>query len=295
MRYLKVLKDTISRLKAELKTRINQATAQSQFNINLQEWLAEKDAQLKQVTKDRDSLKARNDKVIRLIDIAQKANDAQSEQEVATSASFQEAMALTMLEQSQEQVAKLQEALQEERERGDKFLADHQATLAEMEQETVELANKENELLKLRRDLDEYRRELDKANNYIVKLGNLLGANGEDTPEIRIAELKAQLEQWQALGVIAIHVEPGEHGEGEEVPVTPEFIKSSLTYLQGEWDDAERRISKMETQLEGLRDIFRHTHVKNGKDDRCKQCGLDLRNEIHANPRSIQPNLKETR
>jgi hypothetical protein len=43
-------------------------------------------------------------------------------------------------------------------------------------------------------------------------------------------------------------------------------------------DSYETRIGTLESQLEK----FKHTHVNNGVDDACKQCGLDLRNEIHT-------------
>ncbi len=32
---------------------------------------------------------------------------------------------------------------------------------------------------------------------------------------------------------------------------------------------------------ERLLKIYKHSHVSNGIDDKCKKCGLDLRNEIH--------------
>lgn len=31
---------------------------------------------------------------------------------------------------------------------------------------------------------------------------------------------------------------------------------------------------------------FKHIHVNNGKDDYCKECGYDLRSEIHSSARS---------
>lgn len=31
-----------------------------------------------------------------------------------------------------------------------------------------------------------------------------------------------------------------------------------------------------------IRRAFKHTHLNNGKDDTCKDCGLDLRDSIHT-------------
>jgi len=44
--------------------------------------------------------------------------------------------------------------------------------------------------------------------------------------------------------------------------------------------DRVQRISAGE--LQALREAFSHTHVNNGENDNCKECGLDLRNMIHA-------------
>jgi len=41
------------------------------------------------------------------------------------------------------------------------------------------------------------------------------------------------------------------------------------------------RADTLARERDQLLATFRHTHVNNGVDDACKQCGLDLRNEIH--------------
>ena len=58
-----------------------------------------------------------------------------------------------------------------------------------------------------------------------------------------------------------------------------------------EQDEASHKLANVEIELETLLRIFRHTHVNNGipGDDRCKQCGLDLRHEIHKRI-AAQPN-----
>ena len=40
---------------------------------------------------------------------------------------------------------------------------------------------------------------------------------------------------------------------------------------------------------EGLKRLARHTHVNNGQNDACKECGHDLRNEIHLLWREERP------
>jgi len=59
----------------------------------------------------------------------------------------------------------------------------------------------------------------------------------------RSIELEKRVEEY---GKVMIHVVPGEHGEGEEVPATPESIRGLLKELQREWDNAERRIAELE-------------------------------------------------
>lgn len=35
-------------------------------------------------------------------------------------------------------------------------------------------------------------------------------------------------------------------------------------------------------EVDTLRRAFAHTHVNNGTDDACAECGLDLRNPVHT-------------
>lgn len=44
-----------------------------------------------------------------------------------------------------------------------------------------------------------------------------------------------------------------------------------------------QEIIKLEMRIAELQSCFKHTHVNNENqyDDRCKQCGLDLRDKIH--------------
>jgi len=35
------------------------------------------------------------------------------------------------------------------------------------------------------------------------------------------------------------------------------------------------------TEVDSLRKAFEHTHVNNGEDDACAECGLDIRNPVH--------------
>ena len=35
-------------------------------------------------------------------------------------------------------------------------------------------------------------------------------------------------------------------------------------------------------EVASLRRAFQHMHVSNGVDDACAECGLDLRNQVHA-------------
>jgi len=60
--------------------------------------------------------------------------------------------------------------------------------------------------------------------------------------------------------------------------------KSATTPEQNQatWQE----IIKLELRVAELEHRFRHYHVNNGKNDRyddsCKQCGLDLRDQIHT-------------
>lgn len=51
-------------------------------------------------------------------------------------------------------------------------------------------------------------------------------------------------------------------------------------------------IEELKKRILQLESVFRHRHVNSGieHDDSCKQCGLDLRDEVHrsiVNPRKI--------
>ena len=53
----------------------------------------------------------------------------------------------------------------------------------------------ERELAEARKQRDDYIAESTAANDYIRKFGVLLDANGDDTPEVRIAEMKRELSE----------------------------------------------------------------------------------------------------
>lgn len=59
------------------------------------------------------------------------------------------------------------------------------------------------------------------------------------------------------------------------LPTTPKSIRGDLELVLPALQDAQADTAR-------LIETFRHTHV-NGQDgtDRCKSCGLDLRDEIH--------------
>lgn len=52
--------------------------------------------------------------------------------------------------------------------------------------------------------------------------------------------------------------------------------------------------TQMEAELDEVLQAFRHRHVNNGENDVCKQCGLDLRHEIHERVAAL-PNEKVQR
>ena len=43
----------------------------------------------------------------------------------------------------------------------------------------------------------------------------------------------------------------------------------------------KKRSEKFEAAAEELKNVFKHMHVNNNEDDRCKKCGLDLFHKIH--------------
>ena len=50
---------------------------------------------------------------------------------------------------------------------------------------------------------------------------------------------------------------------------------------QGKHLECDQEISRLRAQIICLRTAFKHIHVSNRIDDRCKRCGLDLRDDIH--------------
>lgn len=64
-----------------------------------------------------------------------------------------------------------------------------------------------------------------------------------------VEQIKQLTKQVDEYGKVMTNVVPGEHGEGEEVPATPESIRYLLKELQSEWDNAERRITKLRAEL----------------------------------------------
>jgi hypothetical protein len=47
------------------------------------------------------------------------------------------------------------------------------------------------------------------------------------------------------------------------------------------YDEAQAEIDGLNREIAYLRKTFEHTHVNNGKDDGCAECGLDVRNPVH--------------
>jgi hypothetical protein len=61
---------------------------------------------------------------------------------------------------------------------------------------------------------------------------------------------------WQrVLATVHTNTVPGEDGMGEEVPATPESVRDHMTYLQSEWDAAERRAGELERERSLLADF----------------------------------------
>lgn len=94
---------------------------------------------------------------------------------------------------------------------------------------------------------------------------NCVVAHAVKKAESTVAEMKEELRKF---GAVMVHVVPGEHGEGEEVPATPESIRASLDGLQDEWDNAERRVSALKEELKGVRqivvDLYAIVRLQNG-------------------------------
>lgn len=63
------------------------------------------------------------------------------------------------------------------------------------------------------------------------------------------AEKEEALSRLSEFGAVAINVVPGDHGQGEEVPSTPESLRAYIAELQGEWDGAERRAAAFRDKL----------------------------------------------
>ena len=55
-----------------------------------------------------------------------------------------------------------------------------------------------------------------------------------------------------------------------------------LAWASNEIDRLTEGQEQQAAEIESLISIYRHYHQNNGQDDACRQCGLDLRNEIHA-------------
>lgn len=64
-----------------------------------------------------------------------------------------------------------------------------------------------------------------------------------------VEQIKRLTKQVDEYGKVMTNVVPGEHGEGEEVPATPESIRYLLKELQSEWDNSERKVSKLQAAL----------------------------------------------
>ena len=65
------------------------------------------------------------------------------------------------------------------------------------------------------------------------------------------SELEGELEEWASLSDVSTQMVPGD-GSGLEVGPTPNSIRDHITYLQGEWDGAEKRLGDAQRELEAL-------------------------------------------
>lgn len=72
--------------------------------------------------------------------------------------------------------------------------------------------------------------------------------------DAEVAGLKSRLDEF---GKVMVNVVPGEDGEGEEVPATPESILGLISQLQSEWDGAEKRYFDARSALAEAREIVR--------------------------------------
>ena len=98
------------------------------------------------------------------------------------------------------------------------------------------------------------------------------------------------------MGIAGIYCEP------ENIERHIELDSDGMVYCQHCYREAKERIKqleesciesdkavvklmaeceRLEAENKQLIYIFRHYHVYNGIDDACKDCGLDLRNDIH--------------
>lgn len=68
--------------------------------------------------------------------------------------------------------------------------------------------------------------------------------------------------------------QPGLIQPDKTLPAIPTYNTVSMQRAYEHARSLERRLAEW-------REAFKHMHVNNGKNDSCKQCGLDLRNEIH--------------
>jgi seryl-tRNA synthetase len=58
--------------------------------------------------------------------------------------------------------------------------------------------------------------------------------------------------------------------------------------LKRKVEKLEVKLQSLETELDQLLKTFEHTHVNNGEDDACAECGLDLRNRIHKRIKALE-------
>ena len=94
--------------------------------------------------------------------------------------------------------------------------------------------------------------------------------------ETELSTANAEVERLKAIQ-ICTHEEVYYSAEGDNY-----YCKQCHHGMGNHYYNLAKQRDALLAEVERLRNIFKHYHVNNGVDDACKQCGLDLRNEIHT-------------